>query len=90
MAAYIAVMKFAHEFKEALQRDGFPAHWVESAIPYGQLKKCIKKVAKELQGFGLDSQTLGLLIPRTSGKDEIGNDLPVGFKYNFIGELLGR
>ena len=42
-------MKFSHEFKEALLREGFPAYWVESAIPYGQLKKVIKKVKKELE-----------------------------------------
>ena len=55
---YARAMKFAHEFKEALIQEGFPPHWVESAIPYGQLKKCIKKVERELRSIGLDSATL--------------------------------
>ena len=82
-------MKFAHEFKAALEREGFPPHWVESAIPYGQLKKCIKKVKKELEGFGLDSETLGQLIPRSPEKDDAGVDIPpVAFRYNFGGEAI--
>ncbi|RDW73858.1 hypothetical protein BP5796_07300 [Coleophoma crateriformis] len=56
-------MKFAHEFKEALAREGFPPHWLESAVPYGQLKKCIKKVESELRSIGLDSCTLAQLMP---------------------------
>lgn len=84
-------MKFAHEFKDALEREGFPPHWVESAIPYGQLKKCIKKVKKELESFGLDAQTLGLLIPRSPEKDECGIDIPpVAFRYNFAGKEAPR
>lgn len=80
-------MKFAHEFKDALQREGFPPYWVESAVPYGQLKKCIKKVEKELKSFGLDAQTLGLLIPRSPEKDESGVDIPpLAFRYNFGGK----
>lgn len=84
-------MKFAHEFKDALEREGFPPHWIESAIPYGQLKKCIKKVKRELESFGLDSQTLGLLIPRSREKDDCGFDIPlVAFRYNFTGEQTLR
>ncbi|KFY03432.1 hypothetical protein O988_01485 [Pseudogymnoascus sp. VKM F-3808] len=80
-------MKFAHEFKEALEREGFPSHWVEAAIPYGQLKKCIKKVERELRSFGLDPQTLGLLIPSSELQDQNTNDgSPVGFKYKFAGD----
>ncbi|KFZ13201.1 hypothetical protein V501_03812 [Pseudogymnoascus sp. VKM F-4519 (FW-2642)] len=80
-------MKFAHEFKEALEREGFPPHWVEAAIPYGQLKKCIKKVERELKSFGLDAQTLGLLVPSSDQKDQNSNDgTPVGFKYRFAGD----
>jgi hypothetical protein len=44
-------MKFAHEFREALEREGFPARWVASAVPYGQLKKCLKKVRHTLSSF---------------------------------------
>lgn len=56
------LMKFGHSFQEHLQQDGFPAHWVASAISYRQLKKCIKRVEKELASLGLDAATLGLLL----------------------------
>lgn len=46
--------RFAHEFQEALLREGFPSHWVESAVPYGLLKKVIKKVRRELEEIGLN------------------------------------
>lgn len=55
-------MKFGHAFQEHLQQDGFPPHWVASAISYRQLKKCIKKVEKELASLGLDATTLGQLL----------------------------
>lgn len=51
-------MKFAHEFKETLEREAFPEHWLSAAIPYSQLKKCLKKVQRELQELGLDNSTL--------------------------------
>ncbi|ORY67054.1 RING-14 protein [Pseudomassariella vexata] len=54
-------MKFAQEFKRSLQREGFPQKWIDSAIPYGQLKKCLKKVTNELQYLGLDKDTLAQL-----------------------------
>src|SRR5690554_3906728 len=80
-------MKFARDFREALERDGFPPHWVESAIPYGQLKKCIKKVERELESFGLDSRILGLLMSPSPHQDKTGNDdQPVGFRYELAGE----
>jgi hypothetical protein len=83
-------MKFAHEFKEALQREGFPSRWVESAIPYSQLKKCIKKVENELRSFGLDAQTLALLIPhgeesRTNDNQRAGLESSLAFQYSFAG-----
>jgi len=43
-------MKFAREFKETLEKEGFPARWVELAVPYGQLKKCLKKVCRGQSG----------------------------------------
>ncbi|KAK8254416.1 SPX domain-containing protein [Phyllosticta capitalensis] len=52
-------MKFAHAFRERLQNDGYPAEWVDAAISYRQLKKCIKKVERELERLGLDVETLG-------------------------------
>ncbi|KAI1006352.1 hypothetical protein K3495_g1874 [Podosphaera aphanis] len=50
-------MKFAHEFRSVLQREHFPARWVASAVPYGQLKKCLKRVQKEFQNLGIDTAT---------------------------------
>ncbi|KAH8661353.1 RING-14 protein [Tricladium varicosporioides] len=80
-------MKFAHEFKAALIREGFPAHWVESAVPYGQLKKLIKKVTAELQGLGLDSKTLAQLVPGADRKQSTTpKDSDVAFRYDFDGD----
>lgn len=55
-------MKFGHSYTEHLYEDGFPARWVESAISYGQLKKCIKRVEKELDAIGLDPASLALVL----------------------------
>ena len=57
----------------------FPAHWVEQAIPYGQLKKCLKKVQRELQDLGLDSETLRSLI-------DPENTSSVAIKYRLQGK----
>ncbi|KAL2889050.1 RING-14 protein [Ceratocystis lukuohia] len=55
-------MKFGHDFKEALQREGFPEHWIQHAIPYSQLKKCLKKILNELREFGLDPEIIKQLV----------------------------
>ncbi|OAA34576.1 RING-14 protein [Beauveria brongniartii RCEF 3172] len=55
-------MKFAHDFKQNLASQDFPPHWVERAIPYSQLKKCLKKIQRELQDLGLDQETLRALL----------------------------
>ncbi|KAF3763728.1 hypothetical protein M406DRAFT_332180 [Cryphonectria parasitica EP155] len=73
-------MKFAHEFKEVLDREGFPDHWLAAAIPYSQLKKCLKKVQRELEGLGLDRDTLQqLLAEQTLSPD--GEPIPLA-RYN--------
>lgn len=85
----IISMKFAHEFKDALIREGFPSSWVESAIPYSQLKKVIKKVLIELQAIGLDPATLTQFKPDPNqvlhegqrGSDERG----LAYRYGFEG-----
>jgi E3 ubiquitin-protein ligase BAH len=79
-------MKFAHEFKAALIREGFPPHWVDSAVPYGQLKKIIKKVTIELRSLGLDSSTLSQLVSEVDSNappDRRGSG--VAFQYDFDG-----
>lgn len=51
-------MKFGHEYEKVLASEGFPKEWLGSAIDYKYLKKCIKKVHKELQELGLDAPTI--------------------------------
>lgn len=55
-------MKFGHSFKEALQGESYPQHWVDKAIPYGQLKKLLGKVREELIRNGYDPDTLHRLL----------------------------
>lgn len=55
-------MKFGHAFKQSLRNEGFPPDWVESAISYSQLKKCINRLTDELQEVGLDPATLSKLL----------------------------
>lgn len=87
-------MKFGQEFKQALQEEGFPQHWIESAVPYRSLKKCIKKVEEELKSLGLDADTLRFLAPTSASsspdpqiwpKRNGSGDAPVAFRYNFEG-----
>jgi E3 ubiquitin-protein ligase BAH len=51
-------MKFAHDFDESLKKEEYPQEWIDSAISYRKLKKCIKKVQRELHGLGLDPHIL--------------------------------
>lgn len=55
-------MKFGHAFKQSLRNEGFPPEWVESAISYSQLKKCINRLTDELKQVGLDPETLSKLL----------------------------
>ena len=55
-------MKFGQVFKEALRKEGFPSEWVNSAISYSQLKKCINRLTNELAELGLDPGTLNRLL----------------------------
>lgn len=68
-------MKFGREYKDALKSDDFPEAWKESAIDYRNLKKCIKKVRRELEELGLDrshvNELSGLLdSPASSTADD--------------------
>lgn len=81
-------MKFAHEFQEILQKEDFPAPWVQSAISYSQLKKCIKKLQRELSDLGLDAPTLSqLLVPEGSKREPLSahSDGRPLFQYSFVG-----
>jgi E3 ubiquitin-protein ligase BAH len=55
-------MKFGQTFKQSLRNEGFPPEWVESAISYPQLKKCINRLTDELRQVGLDPETLSKLL----------------------------
>lgn len=54
-------MKFAKEYQAALRENEYPQAWLESAISYKQLKKCIKDVQEELAHMGLDQDTTAQL-----------------------------
>ena len=54
-------MKFAKTLERELSRD-IPEEWVEAAIKYKALKKCINKVVDELKFLGLELNKLKLLI----------------------------
>jgi E3 ubiquitin-protein ligase BAH len=63
-------MKFGQEYAAALAREDFPQHWLDSAIEYKQLKKCIKKVQRELASIGLDAPTIEKLAQWLQIPDE--------------------
>lgn len=54
-------MKFAHAFTEQLQGNEYPSEWLNAAIRYRHLKKCIKKVQRELAELGLTADMLKML-----------------------------
>lgn len=62
-------MKFAHDFDASLRKEEYPQEWLDSAISYRQLKKCIKKVQKELQELGLDPHILEQLWQNVNNND---------------------
>lgn len=81
----LVTMKFARDFKETLASQDFPSHWVNKAIPYGQLKKCLKKVQQELHDLGLDPDTLrALLDPNTTAPVAIKYRLKAANDSNFV------
>ncbi|PGG97000.1 hypothetical protein GX51_07549 [Blastomyces parvus] len=81
-------MKFARDFTEILSAEDYPAQWVQSAISYKRLKKCIKKVRTELLSLGLRPEILNLLwhqsqAAKARGSDGAGGDSrPFGFQYS--------
>jgi E3 ubiquitin-protein ligase BAH len=81
-------MKFGHVFKETLRREGYPPDWVDSAISYSQLKKCINRLTSELAQVGLDPATLGTLLKQVenynASKDQ-DDDVDRPFEYILSG-----
>ncbi|KAJ9611611.1 hypothetical protein H2200_004795 [Cladophialophora chaetospira] len=70
-------MKFGQDFQVALARGEYPPEWVNSAISYKRLKKCIKRVQQELLSLGLDKNTLDALWSQV-GSDADTNPAPTG------------
>lgn len=62
-------MKFGQDFQASLRREEYPREWIDSAISYKKLKKCIKRVQQELLSFGLDQETLNALWQHVSRND---------------------
>ncbi|KAI0389336.1 RING-14 protein [Xylariaceae sp. FL0594] len=81
-------MKFAQEFRKALQQEDFPQRWKECAIPYGQLKKCLKKVTRELQEIGLDKDTLAQLAAGQHQSADHHVTTDPGFRYHLDGRIV--
>lgn len=61
-------MKFGAEYSEALKKEEYPSQWINSAISYKKLKKCIKRVREELLSLGLDHETLEALWQHVGSK----------------------
>lgn len=55
-------MKFAKVLQQTLVEEDLPEEWVEAAIQYKVLKKCISRVVKELEFLGLSKSDLKLLL----------------------------
>lgn len=82
-------MKFGHVFKETLRNEGFPPEWVDSAISYSQLKKCINRLTDELAQVGLNPTTLGTLLKQVedyNASTEQNDDQDRPFEYIFSGD----
>lgn len=75
-------MKFAKELEQTLADDEIPEEWVEAAIQYKALKKCIGRVVKELHYVGLEKNTLKLLLENIeiNEKDTTASN-PIVAKY---------
>lgn len=63
-------MKFSRDFQEDLKKGDYPQEWIDAAIPYRKLKKCIKKIQRELNSLGLDHETL-LHLYQQNGKSVV-------------------
>lgn len=64
-------MKFAKVLQQTLLEEEIPDEWVEAAIQYKVLKKCIGKVVQELQFLGLSKLDLKLLLKNESKEQTV-------------------
>jgi len=80
-------MKFGQGFEAALVRDEYPREWIDHAISYKKLKKCIKRVQQELSSLGLDKETLDALWQHVNrGATEIQGQLGERLQYSVDGD----
>lgn len=63
-------MKFAKVFQQTLEEEQIPKDWINSAIQYKSLKKCINNVVQELKDIGLERETLHALLNYHNNPDE--------------------
>jgi E3 ubiquitin-protein ligase BAH len=77
-------MKFAREYRAHLEAEGYPPDWVDSAVSYSKLKKCVNRVQLELSALGLDVETLRQLLTAVE-KDQARQGVRDGrpFQYRF-------
>lgn len=67
-------MKFAKLLEQKLVEENIPEEWMEAAIQYKALKKCINKVVEELEQMGLEQNTLKFLIEKNDGQNVVEID----------------
>src|SRR6266516_3284562 len=77
-------MKFSHTFQSALREDEYPQEWLDFAISYRQLKKCIKRVQDELKSLGLDPATVHRLWQHIDSTGECPLGEADGFKQPVV------
>ncbi|KAH9829797.1 putative RING finger protein [Teratosphaeria destructans] len=77
-------MKFGHEYEQVLATEDFPTQWLGSAIDYKYMKKCIKKIHRELEDLGLDAETIIHLSGQIASEQrERGNGRPKAEHHEF-------
>ncbi|KAI5956410.1 hypothetical protein KGF54_000885 [Candida jiufengensis] len=75
-------MKFAKTLERSLIDEDIPEEWVEAAIQYKSLKKCINKVVNELKFLGLEQNKLKLLInDKEIDIDDTNTNNPIVAQY---------
>lgn len=68
-------MKFGREFETSLKQEQYPQHWLQSAISYRQLKKCIRKIQSELLELGLEAVEVKQLLQLVQSADAAGTHI---------------
>lgn len=90
-------MKFAKVLEQTLIEEDIPDEWVEAAIQYKSLKKCINRVVDELQVLGLEKKMLKVLIDDRDkrlvvevGENEYTPTNPIVAEYTLTKPRFGK